>query len=1599
MAKQNRYPGIRPFTQDDNRLFFGRSESIKRINRMFKLERLMVLFGKSGLGKTSLVQAGAIPILHQEDMKDGIEDLRFETVRFGAYDPDKDDAKKIGMRPVAHIRKAIEMEKGKEIPFPVSQLFDHIQDDGSPWLAAKDKQLSGDHRTIVLIIDQSEELFTWPKQDIDDVKYALRDLLNQNLPDHLEDQLREAASKGRVDYGQLMSPPELKSMMIIRSDRLDELDQMTDVLPDIYNKRFELPPLDRSSAQEAIEEPASLDGDFSTPKFSFSEDGMTMILDFLCNKHTEKDGSAGRKHKQERVEGFQLQMICQHVEKIVQQRAKAGESDIVMGVDDIGDLQEVTKSYYQDVLAGIKDPKERDQVQILVEEKLIYDAGTASRRLSEFDGVIMTAYAVKQESLSYLHERRLLRRMSLSEGGYMYEISHDSLMAPILGIKKIRLAALELQRKKEKAEKDAELAAAAAAAEEKRKDDERAEEKRKRTALFAVISSVLLLFAIGGMAFAFVQSGKADEQREKALEQTAIADSLRSRAVELRTVAEERADREEALRVKSDSLGAVANQKSRDLSRELDRNQELVQKYARASQERDIALKSLHMNQMLENFKWMSELSAFDAQRYATFRFEDWRENDMNLDRANFYDSLTIDEIDKAEFVHRLSTDPKVLEIPERLFLLHELIANNGDALDTAVVYTNFSKGRTSIERQTYNLGGSERATSLAMVRQAATTKYLIGLDSGIVVVVDENFERIDTLENPHLPDHRYSEGRATVRTIEVSPNGKFIATGGADGSVHLYRNNEEFSPIQVLKYGNDWVRDIAFTQGGEYMMVGGDILKMKEYQISLNSDVRDKQMRGEPKRTERSRSQTYKVVEGDSLEGFSNYIYAVCYSATGRMVAGGDEVGEVIVWQKSGSAWNPINLPAIPSLTNVGKIFWKGEKVFVTDRYGNIWGIEPGEEDEWLPVSQEIVDETRFTSIIGTEISRDRGRIVRFDGESQLAYLMLDQGNQPASEIGALDTPPFDIISDLSKNEVIVMGRSSMTRFKAVSKPIMHKYDDLLVGILPEMNASQKIRLGQLSSQDIEKMSSSEKFSVLEELENEFTFERFSEGFANNYASLTVSYLNDQVSSSGSDFDPVTSEFLEQTLQRFDFEVRQNRGIQNSPLFKSSLVNQEPSQLTQWLYWAMKWRDEPKQNQARRKYFASLSYHFFPVKAWEYVLLGSESGENFVVSASEDIGSDVNSIAFHPLTGEIMVTTDVGYGAGPVRFLDFDDDYAFTFSDVSTPSRTHTDGYVWSADYSPSGTYSLSYGESKREVIVWDIQHRTPVKGFPLSDNRFSQNVEFLNDYSIVVIGNTGREVFQILMSSKGNAPQLRKILELPDRKDLSGNYVYGNITDVEVLEHSHLAIGLATGNVLYLDVTSVPHSSGDLPESAWDLVLEDEIGEEVESQVHLVYLKEPNQLVIHKNGMLYTYQLDGRLNTLFREPVMSQQFTFEITKMKAPAEGSMIGWMSSYDEVGVIEMSDEGLITRNSSESSTVYDVAVSPDKKYLAVGVSEDQIHMYRIEAMSASEVEWLETKLPLESLPEPDRNAIMRELNGHFDPESGFAEYFWNTISRQ
>ncbi|WP_150050364.1 nSTAND1 domain-containing NTPase [Methylomonas rhizoryzae] len=66
-SKSYRYPGPYSFRDDetDSLVFFGRDEEIAEVLNRLLSGKLLVMYAKSGLGKTSLLQAGLFPKLRE----------------------------------------------------------------------------------------------------------------------------------------------------------------------------------------------------------------------------------------------------------------------------------------------------------------------------------------------------------------------------------------------------------------------------------------------------------------------------------------------------------------------------------------------------------------------------------------------------------------------------------------------------------------------------------------------------------------------------------------------------------------------------------------------------------------------------------------------------------------------------------------------------------------------------------------------------------------------------------------------------------------------------------------------------------------------------------------------------------------------------------------------------------------------------------------------------------------------------------------------------------------------------------------------------------------------------------------------------------------------------------------------------------------------------------------------------------------------------------------------------------------------------------------------------------------------------------------------
>src|SRR5713101_1754531 len=61
----NPFPGLRPFREDEEYLFFGRESQVDAMVNILAATRFLAVVGTSGSGKSSLVNCGLRPALHR----------------------------------------------------------------------------------------------------------------------------------------------------------------------------------------------------------------------------------------------------------------------------------------------------------------------------------------------------------------------------------------------------------------------------------------------------------------------------------------------------------------------------------------------------------------------------------------------------------------------------------------------------------------------------------------------------------------------------------------------------------------------------------------------------------------------------------------------------------------------------------------------------------------------------------------------------------------------------------------------------------------------------------------------------------------------------------------------------------------------------------------------------------------------------------------------------------------------------------------------------------------------------------------------------------------------------------------------------------------------------------------------------------------------------------------------------------------------------------------------------------------------------------------------------------------------------------------------
>ncbi len=215
------YKGLVPYTDDDAALFFGRDAERSIIVANLRSSRFTLLYGPSGVGKSSVVGAGVVHFLRQRAklniQKRGVPE--FAVIYFNQW---RDDPV-VGLLRV--VRQEVETLLGKEFDDPPTTRFKTLDEQLKMWA----ERVGGD---LLIILDQFEDYFLYhPAEDgpgtfVEEFPRVVTDI------------------EARVNF-----------VVSIREDAVAKLDRFEGRIPTLFDNYIRIDHLDRAAARDAIVKP------------------------------------------------------------------------------------------------------------------------------------------------------------------------------------------------------------------------------------------------------------------------------------------------------------------------------------------------------------------------------------------------------------------------------------------------------------------------------------------------------------------------------------------------------------------------------------------------------------------------------------------------------------------------------------------------------------------------------------------------------------------------------------------------------------------------------------------------------------------------------------------------------------------------------------------------------------------------------------------------------------------------------------------------------------------------------------------------------------------------------------------------------------------------------------------------------------------------------------------------------------------------------------------------------------------------------------------------------------------------------------------------
>jgi hypothetical protein len=405
--EEHPWPGLESFTENDWEYFYGRNDETADLFRLVNRDTLTVLFGSSGLGKTSLLKAGLFPKLIEAEFLPIYLRLTYSD----APEPLADQ--------VRRVLEALIDTHHVDAPKPLES------EALSAYFHRKDVDFWGTKNRLlipVLVFDQFEEIFTLGRENATrrarakDFLKELADLVERRPPTELK-QKWESDEEEVTNFS--FERERCKIILSLREDYLSDLEGLRPYMRSVMQNRLRIRRMNGKNAFDVVVKPA--------PGLVENEVAMRLVQLIAYPRTPVEDGPLSEDQLKElEIEPALLSLVCSELNarRIEHKQAKITTDLLAKSYHDI------LKTFYNESVANLPP-----EVRFLIEDRLLTGSGFRTSVALE-DALAQTG--ITQEIIDRLVKRRLLR-IEDRLGVRSIELTHDILTAVIRESRDVRL--------------------------------------------------------------------------------------------------------------------------------------------------------------------------------------------------------------------------------------------------------------------------------------------------------------------------------------------------------------------------------------------------------------------------------------------------------------------------------------------------------------------------------------------------------------------------------------------------------------------------------------------------------------------------------------------------------------------------------------------------------------------------------------------------------------------------------------------------------------------------------------------------------------------------------------------------------------------------------------------------------------------------------------------------------------------------------------------------------------------------------------------------------------------------------------------------------